>query len=68
MKANLKPWFDNEIVPAIQRQDKLYKMFKHYDLEIDKDDFKVAKMHLQKMILRKKKSYFEKELGRTGTN
>ena len=43
-------------------------MFKHYDLEIYKDDFKVAKMHLQKMILRKKKSYFEKELGRTGTN
>ena len=52
----------------MQRQDKLYKMFKHYNLEIDKDDFKVAKMHLQKMILRKKKSYFEKELGRTGTN
>ena len=68
MKANLKPWFDNKIVPAIHRQDKLYKMFKHYDLEIYKDDFKVAKMHLQKMILRKKKSYFEKELGRTGKN
>ena len=43
-------------------------MFKHSDLEIDKDDFKVAKMHLQKMILKKKKSYFEEELGRTGTN
>ena len=68
MKANLKPWFDNEIVSAIRRQDKLYKMFKHSDLEIDKDDFKVAKMHLQKMILKKKKSYFEEELGRTGTN
>ena len=68
MKANLKPWFDNEIVPAIRRQDKLYKMFKHFGLEIDKDYFKVAKMHLQKMILKKKKSYFEEELGRTGTN
>ena len=68
MKANLKPWSDNEIVSAIRRQDKLYKMFKHSDLEIDKDDFKVAKMHLQKMILKKKKSYFEEELGRTGTN
>ena len=27
-------------------------------------NFKVAKMHLQKMILKKKKSYFEEELGK----
>ena len=64
MKANSKPWFDNHIVSAIQRQDKLYKKFKHSSLETDKDNFKVAKMHLQKMILKKKKSYFEEELGR----
>ena len=41
VKANLKPWFDN------QRRDKLYKKFKHFGLETDKDNFKVAKMHLQ---------------------
>ena len=64
MKVNSKPWFDNQIVPAIQRQDKLYEKFKHSSLETDKDNFKVAKMHLQKMILKKKKSYFEEELGR----
>ena len=29
-----------------------------------KDNFKVAQMHLQKMILKKKKSYFEEELGK----
>ena len=29
-----------------------------------KDNFKVAKMHWQKMILRKKKFYFEEELGK----
>ena len=63
MKANSKPWFDNQIVSAIQRLDKLYKKFKHSGLETDKDNFKVAKMHLQKMILKKKKSYFEEELG-----
>ena len=62
MKANSKPWFDNQIVSAIQRRDKLYKKFKHSGLETDKDNFKVAKMHLQKMILKKKKSYFEEEL------
>ena len=62
MKANSKPWFDNQIVSAIKRRDKLYKKFKHSGLETDKDNFKVAKMHLQKMMLNKKKSYFEEEL------
>ena len=62
VKANSKPWFDNQIVSAIQRRDKLYKKFKHSGLETDKDNFKVAKMHLQKMILKKKKSHFEEEL------
>ena len=38
--------------------------FKHSGLETDKDNFKVAKMHLQKTILKKKKSYFEEELGK----
>ena len=64
MKANSKPWFDNQIVSAIQTRDKLYKKFKHSGLETDKDNFKIAKMHLQKMILKKKKSYFEEELGK----
>ena len=64
VKANSKSWFDNQIVSAIQRWDKLYKMFKHSGLETDKDNFKVAKMQLQKMILMKKKSYFEEELGK----
>ena len=63
VKANSKPWFDNQIVSAIQRRDKLYKKFKHSGLETDKDNFKVAKMHLKKMILKKKKSYFEEKLG-----
>ena len=64
MKATSKPWFDKQIVSAIQRQDKFYKKFKHSSLEPDKDNFKVAKMHLQKMILKKSKSYFEEELGK----
>ena len=64
VKANSKPSFDDEITLAIQRRDKLYKNFKHSGLETDKDDFKVAKMHLQKMMLKKKKCYFEEELGK----
>ena len=50
-------------MPAIQRRDKLYKKFKHSGLETDKDNFKVAKMHLQKMILNQI-SYFQEELGK----
>ena len=57
VKSNSKPWFDNKIVSAIQRSDKLYKKFKHSCLETDENNFKVAKMYLQKMILKKKKSY-----------
>ena len=64
VKANSKPQFDNQIVSAIQRWDKLYEKFEHSSLETDEDNFKVAKMHLQKMILKKKKSYFEEELGK----
>ena len=43
---------------------KLYKEFKHAGLATDKNNFKVAKMHLQKIILKEKKSYFEEELGK----
>ena len=64
VKANSKPSFDNQIVSAIYRRDKLCKKFEHSGLETDKDDFKVAKMHLQKLIPKKKKYYFEEELGK----
>ena len=67
MKANSKPWFDNQIMSAIQRWDGLYRKFKHSGHETDKDNFKVAKMHLQKMILKKKKSYSEEELAQNGS-
>ena len=68
MKPNSKPWFDNQIVSAIQRRDKLYKKFKHSGLETDKDNFKVTKMHLQKMILKKKKSSYWVRIGANQKN
>ena len=46
----------------MQRRDKLYKKFKHSGLQTDKDNFKATKKQFQKMILKKKKSYFEEEL------
>ena len=65
MKANSKPYFEYQIISAIQKWDKLYKKFKHSALETNKDNFKAAEMHLQKKILKKKKSYSEEELART---
>ena len=47
---------------TVQKRDKLYKRFKNTGLETDKYEFKVTKIHLQKMILQKKKSFFEEEL------
>ena len=47
VKANSKPWFDNQIVSAIQRREKLNKKFNYSGLKSDEDNFKVAKMHLQ---------------------
>ena len=46
VKANSKPWFDNQTMPAIRRRDKLYKKFKHSGPETEKDNFKVLKISL----------------------
>ena len=56
VKANSKPWFNNEIISAIQRRNKLHKKFKQSDLETNNDNFKAAKTHLKKYFLRKKNS------------
>ena len=55
VKANSKLWFDNQIVTAVKSGIN-YKKFKYSGLETNKDNFKVAKMYLQIMILKKKKS------------
>ena len=54
MKTNSKSWVENQVMPVIQRRNKLCKKFKHFGVETDKDNFKDVKMHLQKMILKKK--------------
>ena len=61
MKGNSKPWFGNQIISSMQRQDKFFKNFKHFGVETNKYNLKVAKMHSQKLILKKKISYFEEE-------
>ena len=65
VKADSKLWFDNQIVSAIQRRDKLYKKFEHSGLETGKDNFK---MHLQKMIRKKRNLTLNKNYVRIETN
>ena len=48
----MKPNLDNQIVTVIKSGIN-YKKFKHSGFETDKDNFEVAKMYLQKMILKK---------------
>ena len=59
VKANSKFWFDSEVIYTIQKKDKLYSRQKKSGLEADKDKFKSSKLFLQKMLHRKKNSYFE---------
>ena len=60
VEANLKPWFYTEIISAIHKRDKLHSMYKKSSLETDKDNFKTAKIYLQKM-LHKKTSFLDKK-------
>ena len=61
LKANSKPWRDSEAVSAIRKGDKLFKKYKKSGLETDKDNFRSAKMALQKAISQKKKSFFSRK-------
>ena len=61
LKAYSKPWIDSETISAIPRRDKLLKKYKKSGLETDKDNFRSAKMALQKTITKKKKSFFSRK-------
>ena len=43
VKANCKPWFDSEIISAIQKRSKLYPRSKNSGLETDKNKLKPQK-------------------------
>ena len=59
VKSNSKSWFDIDIFYTIRNHDKYKKKFKRSDKEIDKHNFKCAKLLLKKIINNKKKIYFE---------
>lgn len=57
VKANSEPWFDIEIISAIQKRGKLLSVYKESNFKQDKlqkDNFKTSKMFLQKTLQSKK--------------
>ena len=54
VNANSKPWFDSEIISAIQKRNKLYSSNKKSGLETGKDECNTLTIFLQKMLHRKK--------------
>ena len=54
VKRNSKPWFETQIISAIQKRDKQCSRYNKSELETDKGNFKITKTFLQKMRHRKK--------------
>lgn len=59
IQANPKPLFDAEIISAIQKRKKETDYIEDTCLQPDKENFKTAKISLQKMLDRRKGSYIE---------
>ena len=62
VKQNSQEWFDGEIAVEIKNCDRLFKKFKKSRLYIDKDIYNAARYKLQKMIINKKRAFFENKL------
>ena len=61
VKGNSQEWFDREVLESIALRDKLFKKFKRSKLNVDKEIYKACnKSH--RLILQKKREYFENKL------
>ena len=68
VKSNTKSWFDIDVLNAIQNYYKHYKKLKQSGKEIDKGNFKCAKLLLEKVFYNKKKFYFEEKIAENRNN
>ena len=62
VKGKSQEWFDGEVLESIARRDKLFNRFKHSKLNGDKEIYNKARNKSQKLILQKKREYFENKL------
>ena len=62
IKGNSQEWFDGEVLESIALRDKLFKKFKRSKLNVDKEIYNKARNRSHRLILQKKKEYFENKL------
>ena len=62
VKGNSQNWFDGEVLESIALRDKLFKKFKHSKLNVDKEIYNKTRNKSHRLILRKKRVYFENKL------
>ena len=68
VKSNTKLWFDIDVLNAIRNRDKHYKKFQQSGMEIDRENFKYARLSPKKVIYNKKKLYFEEKIAENKNN
>ena len=68
VKSNTKSWFDIDVLNAIQNYYKHYRKLKQSGKEIDKGNFKCAKLLFEKVFYNKKKFYFEEKIAENRNN
>ena len=61
-KDHSQEWFDGEVLESIALRDKLFKKFKRSKLNVDKEIYNKARNRSHRLILQKKKEYFENKL------
>ena len=62
MKGNTQNWFDGELFEKLRSRERLFKAFKKTRLHIDKELYKKAKYHVEKIIAAEKQAFFDEKL------
>ena len=62
VKANSKPWFDNNIMEASRVRDKLKERFLRRKLHVDHERFKEQRNSVQQKIKNKKTNFVKNQL------
>ena len=62
IQNNTQEWFDREIAELIHARGKLFLKFKESKLHIDEENYKKIKYHIQNLIRREKRGFYETNL------
>ena len=61
-KNHTEEWFDGEVFEAISVRDKSFKKYKNSKLHVDKGIYNAARNKVQKLVMKKKKMFYEEKL------